>query len=113
MDKLVSYRTLIKKLLTKHAEQSNQAPSQELETELVFDEQHDHYMLFTLGWWTEGRVHGTTVHVRLRKGKFWIEEDWLEDGITTDLLEAGVPKEDIVLAFHSPKKRAWTEFAVA
>ncbi len=42
-----------------------------------------------------------------------IEEDWTEGGIATDLLEAGVPKEDIVLAFHPPKMRPYTEFAVA
>jgi hypothetical protein len=36
-----------------------------------------------------------------------------EDGIATDLLEAGVPKEDIVLAFHAPEMRPYTEFAVA
>ncbi len=112
MDKLVKYRTLIKQLLTHHAELSQQAPPVDLETEVVFDEEHDHYMLFTLGW-MEGRVHGTTVHVRLRNGKFWIEDDWLEEGITPDLMAAGVPKEDIVLAFHSPRKRALTEFAVA
>jgi hypothetical protein len=29
------------------------------------------------------------------------------------LLEAGVPKEDIVLAFHEPEMRQYTEFAVA
>ncbi|WP_442921720.1 element excision factor XisI family protein [Microcoleus sp. Aus8_D2] len=29
-----------------------------------------------------------------------MEEDWTEYGIATDLVAAGVPKEDIVLAFH-------------
>lgn len=28
-------------------------------------------------------------------------------------LEAGVPKEDIVLAFHQPELRQYTEFAAA
>ena len=42
-----------------------------------------------------------------------IEEDWTEEGIATDLLEAGVPHEDIVLAFHPPEKRPLTDFAVA
>ena len=37
----------------------------------------------------------------------------LEEGIATALLAAGVPKEDIVLAFHSPEKRKYTEFAIA
>lgn len=37
----------------------------------------------------------------------------MEDGIVDRLLEAGVPKEDIVLAFHHPLLRSRTEFAVA
>jgi len=45
--------------------------------------------------------------------KFWIEEDWTEDGIAADLVRAGVPKEDIVLAFHEPGRRQYTDFAAA
>jgi hypothetical protein len=32
--------------------------------------------------------------------KIWIQQDETEDGIASDLLEAGVPKEDIVLGFR-------------
>lgn len=53
------------------------------------------------------------MHVRLRNGKIWIEEDGTEDGFASHLLEAGVPKSDIVLAFHAPWERQYTEFAVA
>ena len=67
----------------------------------------------TVGWAEQRRIRGTTVYVRIRNDKFWIEEDWLENGITTDLLNAGVPKEDIVLAFQPPEMRPLTEFAVA
>ncbi len=59
------------------------------------------------------RTAGMTVYVRIRDGKFWIEEDWTEDGIANDLVRAGVPKEDIVLAFHEPKMRQYTDFALA
>ncbi|MEZ4861109.1 MAG: element excision factor XisI family protein [Caldilineaceae bacterium] len=51
--------------------------------------------------------------MRLHNDKFYIEVDGTEQGIATDLLEAGVPKEDIVLAFHHPAMRPYTEFAVA
>ena len=66
-----------------------------------------------LGWQKGDRVNGPTVYVRIREGKFWIEEDWTEEGIATDLMRAGVPKTDIVLAFHEPKIRELTGFAVA
>ncbi|MGK7943847.1 MAG: element excision factor XisI family protein, partial [Microcystaceae cyanobacterium] len=43
----------------------------------------------------------------------WIEEDWTEEGIATELVREGVPKEDIVLAFYDPDARKFTEFASA
>ncbi|MEA5560934.1 element excision factor XisI family protein, partial [Planktothrix agardhii] len=45
--------------------------------------------------------------------KIYIEEDWTEEGIANELLTEGVPKEDIVLAFHDPETRKLTEFAIA
>ena len=45
--------------------------------------------------------------------KFGWDEDWTENGIATDLVRAGVCKEDIVLAFYEPKMRQYTEFVVA
>lgn len=112
MDQLTKYRKLVQEILKCHA-QSSGVSTPGMETDLVIDEQHDHYMLFRMGWSPKGRIHGTTIHVRLRQGKFWIEEDWTEEGIATDLLAAGVPKTDIVWAFHEPDLRQYTEFAVA
>jgi hypothetical protein len=64
--------------------------------------------------WTDGRrVRRTVLYVRLLNGKFWIDEDWTENGIATDLLRAAVPKDDIVLAFQPPERRPLTEFAIA
>lgn len=48
----------------------------------------------------------------IKDGKFWIHWDGTEEGIATELVEMGVPKEDIVLAFHAPYKRPYTGFAV-
>jgi hypothetical protein len=45
--------------------------------------------------------------------KLPIQYDDTEEGIATDLLEAGVPKADIVLGFRHPKIREYTGFAVA
>ncbi|HEX6384245.1 MAG TPA: element excision factor XisI family protein, partial [Anaerolineae bacterium] len=36
-----------------------------------------------------------------------------EIDIANELVKSGVPKEDIVLAFHAPYKREYTGFAVA
>ena len=113
MEKLATYRQAIKQALTRYWELMTRRPKPYKETELIFDEERDHYLLVATGWHEQKRIRGTTIYIRLRHGKIYIEEDWTEDGIATDLLEAGVPREDIVLAFHPPEMRQYTEFAVA
>lgn len=113
MDRLNEYRRVIKRVLTEFAEWANRTPPPEEETICVLDEEHDYYLLLNVHWSRYRCVRGAQVFVRIRNCKFWIEEDWTEHGIATDLLEAGVPKEDIVLAFHPPEMRHLTEFAAA
>jgi hypothetical protein len=113
MDKLTEYPRLIKRILTDYVELSNRHPDPDVESFLVVDEASAHYIWMNLGWQNGERITGMTVYSRIRDGKFWIEEDWTENGIATDLIREGVPKEDIVLAFHEPKMRQYTEFAVA
>ncbi|MDB9459416.1 element excision factor XisI family protein, partial [Dolichospermum circinale CS-545/17] len=41
------------------------------------------------------------------------ERDGTEIGVANELVEAGVPKQDIVLAFKAPYKRKFTDFAAS
>ena len=84
-----------------------------LETKPVFDRQHDRYLLIVNGYEGKKRIHFALIDVEIKEGKFWIHYDGLENGVATYLLEKGVPKTDIVLAFYSPEKRKLTEFAAA
>lgn len=43
----------------------------------------------------------------------WIQHDGTEAGIVDDLSAAGIPKDQIVLAFYSPRRRVHTELAVS
>jgi hypothetical protein len=113
MDKTAEYRQLIKSILTKYAGLVSKQPELGVESHLIFDEERDEYLWMQTGWSNQHRTHGVTLHIRLRNGKIWIEQDWTEDGIATDLLKAGVPNEDIVLAFYDPEIRSMTEFAIA
>ena len=111
MDKRSNYRRIVKHVLSQHAEY---IPSHgQIETIPVFDEHHDQYLLVDVGWDRMGRLHAAALHVRIRDNKVWIEKDGTETGIAQELLDAGVPKEDIVLAFYRPERRAMTEFAIA
>jgi XisI protein len=51
------------------------------------------------------------VDVELRDQKFWIHRDGTEDGIATDLEEAGVTKDRIVLAWFPAHERKFTGYA--
>ena len=39
--------------------------------------------------------------------------DGTEEGIALELVELGIPREDIVLGFYRPERREITEFAIA
>jgi hypothetical protein len=113
MVKLTHYRQIVQKILTEYrdwAAGSNQIGVQEC---VAFDEERDHYFWFSVGWNGKHRDFGVMVYLRIERDKVWIEEDWTKQGIANELLEAGVPPEDIVLGFQHPSKRPLTEFALA
>lgn len=113
MDQLLNYRQIIQKILTEYCRWAMGASSTGVQQCVSFDEAHDHYFWFHVGWNGKQRDFAVTAYLRIVQGKIWIEEDWTEQGIANALLEAGVPSEDIVLGFHHPSKRSFTEFAIA
>jgi hypothetical protein len=50
---------------------------------------------------------------KVRNGKVWIQHGGAEDGIASQLVAAGIPREHIVLAFKPPEARPLTDYAVA
>lgn len=113
MDRIAHYRTLIKSILTEYDRLAANPPIPNIETLLAFDEKRDQYLWFQVGWTQKERVRGITIHVRIKNDKVWVEEDWTEEGIANALVKAGIPRNDIVLAFHPPEVRPNTDFAVA
>ena len=113
MDKLEGYRKTIKKILTGYHQLSHADIHSDIEDLLAFDEKQDNYLWFRSGWDGNKRVSTIIIFLRLKNDKIWVEEDWTDLCVVDDLLEAGVPKTDIVLAFHPPSKRKFTEFAIA
>ncbi len=111
MEQLARYRAILKQVV----EQAAQYPPSNgaIEAIPICDETRDQYQLLHLGWNNLGRVFAVVCHLRLREGKVWIEHDGTADGLATTLLAAGIPHEDIVLAFQPAWKRPYTDFAVA
>lgn len=109
MDRLDHYRELIRQLLGEYA--SYKPSYGDVEFEQIIDPVRDHYQLMSVGWNGHQRVHGCLLHIDIKNGKIWIQHDGTEEGVANRLVAAGVPKHDIVLAFHAPYKRPFTEFA--
>ena len=51
-------------------------------------------------------MHGCLIHVDIIDGKIWIQRDGTERGVAQDLIDAGVPRDQIVLAFRAAEARA-------
>jgi len=111
MDTLDNYRQIIRTILTAHAEIPYAYG--DIQFEPVFDRESDRYLLMIHGRENGRRVHGCLVHVDIINGKIWIQRDGTEYGVANELVEAGVPKDHIVLGFRSAEIRRHTEFAVA
>ena len=112
MDRIAHLKTAVREVLTDY-HQLNEKSDSTTESCLVFDEHREQYLLLLMGWQQDERIKSVMIHIRLKNGKIWIEEDWTEDGVVTDLLRKEIAPEEIVLAFHPPHLRQYTEFAIA
>jgi hypothetical protein len=111
MDQLEHYRTIIEQVLTRRVNDLKDFPT--LHDKTVFDRRTDSYLLLREGWDKSRRIHAIIVHLELRDGKIWVQEDWTEHGVAADLEEVGIPKSEIVLGFQPPEVRSYTEYAAA
>ncbi len=109
MERVDRYRNFVENILREYG--SYKPAYGDVEVQLVFDRERDHYHLYSVGWNDQRRIRGDVLHIDIKNGKIWIQHDGTERGIANDLVELGVPKQDIVLAFHAPYKRKYTEFA--
>lgn len=105
MDRRNDYRALIVKAISESY--YYRLPSQKPGIETLFfrDDLNGQYMLYATGWNEQKHVSDVIIVARVKDNKIWIDADWTEEGIATDLLRWGVPPADIVLAFHHPSLR--------
>jgi len=110
MDKLTQYRDWIQRVLDKYSQVK--PANGEIEVYKFFDHQDDHYQVFHAGWNQHRRVFGPLIHIDIIDDKIWIQYDGTEVGVANELVDFGVPKHDIVLAYHAPLMRQYDGFAV-
>ena len=104
------YRDIVQQILAEYS--THQPAYGDVEMELIFDYQRDRYQLVCTGWSQKRRIYGSLIHIDLKGDKIWIQNDGTEVGIANLLVDKGISKQDIVLAYQAPNLRQFTEFAL-
>jgi hypothetical protein len=84
--------------------------------EIMFinDKAKGQFLIFNDSWQHETRDYGCVCHIEVKdNGRVWLRHDGTDIEIGQQLLDAGIEKSDLVIGFHSPKMREWSDFAVA
>ncbi len=110
MDTLESYRHIIQSLLTAYA--AIPIANGQIDCYTVFDPKQDHYMVMNVGWDGHRRVYGCVLHLDIKEGKIWIEQNMTEMRVAQELVEQGIPKDDIILGFQVSQMREYTGYGV-
>jgi hypothetical protein len=105
-----TYRDVIQQILMEYS--THQPAYGNVEMEIIFDQERDRYQLVCTGWNKKRRIYGSLIHIDIKADKVWIQNDGTEVGIANLLVEKGIPKQNIVLAYQSPSLRQYTEFAL-
>jgi len=104
----INYPDIIEKVIKRH---TGNDLEQNTEVQVLIDREEHHYQVLHLGWIEEEqvRVYACIIHIDLKDNQIWIQRDRTEIGVANELLEMGVPEEDIILGFHAPYKRRLLE----
>ncbi|MCC3410266.1 MAG: XisI protein [Microcoleus sp. PH2017_29_MFU_D_A] len=111
MDKLAQYRQYVQTLITRYAE--DDVSDDEVEVQLICDTERDHYQWMNVGWEHLNRIYRSIIHIDIKDGKIWLQQNLTDQNPAEELVAMGVPREDIVLGLQPPYKRPYTDYGVA
>jgi XisI protein len=111
MDRLNDYRKCLQAFLNQYSSYGPKNP--EIETQLIFDTVNDHYLLLRTGWDNQRRIHHCIFHFDIKGDKIWLQENNTDIEVDKELEEMGISKQEIVVGFHHPSMREYSDFAIA
>ncbi|BAZ51939.1 hypothetical protein NIES4103_45980 [Nostoc sp. NIES-4103] len=111
MAKLDQYRGYIQNLLTKYG--SYKPSEEDVEIQLIFDTARDHYQILEIGWDGYDRIYNCVMHLDIKAEKIWIQRNMTDNQIAEELIDIGVPKQNIVLGLQPSNLRQYTQYGVA
>lgn len=111
MDKITKYRDCVIKLLTSYT--NDDVSDNEVEVQLILDTERNHYQWMNVGWQELNRIYRCVMHFDIKDGKIWLQQNLTDLNPAEELVEMGIPREDIVLGLQAPYKRQYTDYGVA
>jgi hypothetical protein len=105
------YRKLVQDLLTRYS--IGWDSSIDVESQLLFDREHGHFQWMRVGWRGSERIYHSVIHFDIKDDKIWLQQNMTDQDPAAELVEMGVPHEDIVLGLQPPLKRSYTDYGVA
>ena len=79
----------------------------------IVDNKSGQFLIYTDGWDKTWRDYGCFFHIQVKpNGTVYLHHDGTDLELAESLIAKGIPKSEIVLAFHAPYKREMTEFAL-
>lgn len=112
MNKVTKYKQIVIEVLTQVGT-LGEKPDDPIKTQIITDIPNGHFLLFTNGWIEDDRTYGCYLHVDVTDdGKVWLQYDGTDVVVGQKLMDKGIPKHDMVIGFHAPLVRQYTDFAV-
>lgn len=108
MDRREEYKEIIKQLILDYAK--IKPAYGDIDREVIFDEERGHYELLSIGWEGKKRIHSAVFHIDIKDGKVWLQHNATDLEVAEELVEAGIPREQIVLGFVLPQSRKLTKY---
>jgi hypothetical protein len=112
MDRIIQFRQAILSVIEDYiAEFTKQTTLNDVQYKPIINNENQRFQLLTVGWHNSHRIHSVIFHMDIINDKIWIQNDNLEYSVAERLVDRGISKKDIALAYFSLAHRVFTEYA--
>lgn len=110
MEKLLTYQKIARDVVKAKVD-FDKSGTPPYNSRFVADTENDIYMYLSYEWVEHKYHYGVYIHLDIIDGKVWIQWNYTEYDLAEELMERGVPPEDIVLGNVAPYMRVATPFS--
>ena len=113
MERVSFYQKKIQEVLSEYLTDLRQPANKDIDFVPISDTDKNHFQIIAMGWDKDERIFNLLFHLDILGAKIWVQEDKMEHSIAERLVEKGISKKEIVLAYFPDYHRAYTEYAVS